>query len=165
MNITSEQKKRIHALKKRAAMSNEDYRMILRRWFQVESCKELSYAGANTLIQHLQSIVDDLKVVGPGNWGWGKEKYECLGHRQGFATPRELRMLSAMWSDITVARTPKEQDLAFDAWLQKRFHLGGVINIKTEDVGKIKRALEEMKFNYQNKKGASDAGESEIKTA
>jgi len=156
MDVTTEQIKRIKVLQRKLAWDDDMYRATLKAWFDVESAKELSYSGANECIKLMSAALSDsfstTSHVDGVNWGWGKEKYECLGHREGFATPRELRMLNAMWSEVTTARTYREKDAAFEAWLRKKFHLGGVMNIKTEDVGKIKRALERMKSNYKTGK-------------
>ena len=174
MNIVSQQITRIHALKKNLCWDDETYRDALWKWFKVKSCKDLSYSGANRCIQFMTAMLDgntenvtrraesnssqsaisnptsEIKAITQSpnqqiDFGWGKEKYECLGFRKGFATPRELRMLNAMWSEVTRAKTARDKDKAFDTFLQNKFKIGSVINIKFQDVARVKHAIEEMK--------------------
>jgi Protein of unknown function (DUF1018) len=148
--ITTEQIKLIHVLKKRLAWDDETYKHYLHHNFDVSSSKSLSYSGAGQCITRMSAILNDVskpvEVKQSGEWGWGKEKFEALAGRDPgkFATPKQLRMLDAMWSDISRAGNAAARDAAFEVFLKRRFKIISIAAVSQSDVGRIRRALQAM---------------------
>jgi hypothetical protein len=148
--ITTEQIKLIHVLKKRLAWDDETYRHYLHHNFDVSSSKSLSYSGAGQCIMRMSAILNDtlkpVEVKESGKWGWGKEKFETLAGRdpEKFATPKQLRMLDAMWSDVSRAGNASARDAAFEVFLKRRFKIISIAAISQADVGRIRRVLQVM---------------------
>ncbi len=129
---------RIHALKAEAGLSDGDYRALLGGW-DVASSKDLRFGEANEVIRALEGMV-------PGK-GRGGKKYDDLRGRRGMATPKQLRMLEAMWKDVSVFDDPKRRHEAWLRFLRNRFDRVMPEHIEATMVQRIRRALEAMKNN------------------
>lgn len=142
--LPAELVRRIGMLRKQCGIVDDDYYAML-SGYGAESCRDLSLEQAIRVISFLQG----LPVVVPQKGG---AKYDGLGFREGFATPKQLRMLEVMWRDVSFCSLPGKRGAAFREFLWNRFGLAGVENIKREDVGKIKRTLEAMDEQIRRKK-------------
>jgi hypothetical protein len=89
MKITKEQIKIIHIAKNQLKISDDNYKDILSS-FNVSSSKDLSYQNAN-------EVIEAFKKLGFSQHPKRKMKYDELGYRKGYATPKQLRMIEAMW--------------------------------------------------------------------
>ena len=126
---------RVHVLKNNAGLSDEEYRGLL-SGYGAGSCKELSYAEANELIRVLVKMAPAKRF---------DLKYDDVGFRQGFATPKQLRMLEALWAEVSVFKEPKRRDEAYLVFLRNRFNRISPLHIEEQMVQRIKRCLEAMK--------------------
>ena len=144
--IARNQIARVHILRKEIGLSDDDYRALLEGWNAVSS-KELTFGEANELIRVLEGLV-------PGKRRSGM-KYDALGFRDGFASPRQLRMLEAMWAEVSVFKEPARRYEAFCQFLYNRFGRMKPDNIEVELVGKIKRTLEGMR-EWKQRKSADE---------
>jgi len=124
MEITKNQIKLIHTLKTKAALDDDLYRDILSR-YRVESSKELDTAHATALIRDLGRLAEARK-------------------RLESATPRQRRLLLALWYQVSRAEDYDTKKKAFDAFLGKRFSIEGINALKRSDVEKVVKALEAM---------------------
>lgn len=136
--ITPDQIKRIHALKSRLAIPDAAYRSMLRD-YRVYSSKQLTVTDAAQFIWFLQQNAERL-----GKWDRPGRKYDHLAGRKGMATPKQLRMIEAMWADVTRATTQAERDASLKSFLA-RFQVNGMECVEFFHVHKIVAALEMMK--------------------
>jgi hypothetical protein len=60
------------------------------------------------------------------------------------ATPKQINMLDAMWRQVSRAKTDEERRIAFDRFIHRRFHRGGVMMIERELVPNVVTALKAM---------------------
>jgi len=149
--ITLRQIKQIHALKNRLGWSDEQYRKYLMTEGDgfAMSCKDLSEAEAERLIRKME-----LAAAAKGVWkrygdspdSTAARKYDDLGNRPGMATPKQLRMIEAMWADVSkYKRNAEARESALRYFLH---HIVGVDNLRFLEswhVQKVVRALERMK--------------------
>jgi len=144
--VTKRQIKKIHTLKSRLNMSDEEYRLRLSDYW-VNTSKNLSYEEAEDLIQRLER-----EAIQKGVWSRyslrGKMKYEDLGERTGMATPRQLRMIEAMWRDVSYTHDPHRRERALRRFL---FRITGVHDLRflrSRDVRKVVNAMKHMKRGW-----------------
>ena len=145
MQSTKQQKQLIHILAKTLGHDRDTYEFILFTRYGKKSSTELSKSEAAELISEWQlkaektgALKNVQKKINPL-----KEKYENLGIRPTFATPKQLRMLEAIWVDCS--RTKTEKSL-----YQFIFHIIKVSHprfLKKSEVQKVKKAIESLKRN------------------
>lgn len=132
--------KRIKTLQRAAGVDDDAYRAML-AGYGVESCRDLDVVQAAGVIGFLQQVAGGSKPSA-GN----KKRYEDLGRRGAeWATPKQLRMLEAMWMDVTRQKTREKALLAYHAWLLSKFGVSTPEMLSRDDVGKVRRALEAMR--------------------
>jgi uncharacterized protein (DUF2267 family) len=139
--ITRKQSIKIHTLKGKLGLTDEEYRLRLTDYW-VPSCKDLTYNEANDFINKLTA-----EAISKGVWKsyTGKKKYDDLGKRKGFASPRQLRMIEAMWKDVSYTHDAGKRQTALRRFL---FRIAGVDDLKflpSDKVQKIINALQHMK--------------------
>lgn len=157
MKIDLKQIKLIKTLQGKLKLSDEVYRDILWHGFNVKSAKELNLHQANELIANLEE-----QAVKGGVWTkpekgskTNKWKYNNFGDRPGFANPKQLRMLNAMWHTSPYVRI--KTDAAFEAFIFKR--ISKIDHLKwlpQRDVRKIKLAIESLGGKNDSTKNTSN---------
>jgi hypothetical protein len=145
MMITPAQVRQIHVLTSKLRLDDDAYRALLAA-HGVTSSKNLSKSEAIVLIDRLTT-----QAVDAGVWvrPVGRSKRERIGRgsarwQNEMATPAQVNMLEAMWSQVTRATTLESRRIAFDRFIHKRFHRGGLMMVEMVLVEKIVRALEAM---------------------
>lgn len=145
MNITQAQVRQIHILKAKLGMDDDAYRALLAA-HGVSSSKELSLRDAITLIDQLTA-----RAVTAGVWVKPKSrsKRERIGRDSargvsGMASRAQINMLEALWSQVSRMQDAASRRQAFDRFIHRRFHRGGLMMVEKELVEKIVRALEAM---------------------
>ncbi|MGD9642802.1 MAG: phage protein GemA/Gp16 family protein [Elusimicrobiales bacterium] len=136
--ITPAQIKMIHTLKGALGLTDLQYRAALER-FHVFSSTQLSEAQADQFVSELQSL-----AVQAGKWDRPWNKYQNLAGRKGMATPRQLRMIEAMWADVSRAPNAAAREAALLVFL-RRFEINGLADIRYYDVRGIVSALTAMR--------------------
>jgi hypothetical protein len=132
--------RRIKTLQRLSGISEENYRALL--WgYEVESCTELTITAGHALAEFLQTLVDQI----PEHQQFRQPYRELKGRSALMATGRQLRMLEAMWMDVTRQTSRREALAAYGAWIEKRFGIRSVEWIERDHVGRIKFALEQMR--------------------
>lgn len=132
--------RRIKTLQGLSGISEENYRSLL--WgYEVESCKELTITAGHAVAKVLQEMVDRI----PEHQQFRQPYRELQGRSALMATGRQLRMLEAMWMDVTRQTSRREALSAYGAWLENRFRIRSVEWIEKDHVGRIKFALEQMR--------------------
>ena len=122
--VTPKQIKLIHTLLHKACLDDEVYRDILAR-YGAESSKTLSQYAATELIKELN-------------------RYAMQRRRLEDATPNQKRLLLALWYQVSRAETQEAKRGAFDTFLQNRFKVKNLENVKRNQVEKIVTALKAM---------------------
>ena len=136
----------IKMLQKQAGLSEEDYRALL--WgYGVESCRDLLPLEAHAVIKFLRPLA----VVPKKSRVARSLKYEELGFRAGMATPKQLRMLEALWKEVSVQSCAKKRADAWLVFLKNRFGRITPEHIERELVGKIVRVLQVMQEAQLNR--------------
>jgi hypothetical protein len=131
----------IKMLQKQAGLSEEDYRALL--WgYDVESCRDLLPLEAHAVIKFLRKLVSgQKKTSAPRRRAL---KYDELGYRTGMATPKQLRMLEALWGQVSVQSSAKKRAEAWMVFLKNRFGRVTPEHIERELVGRILMTLQAM---------------------
>ena len=142
--ITPEQVKLIHVYKSKLKMPDEDYRERVRFLHgSSTTCKDLTCNQAAELLREMEFIAymqGDEFVPG--------RKYEELGQREDMATPKQLRMIEALWKDVSHYKHSAERARALRAFL-KRFGVSDMRFISQPSVRAIVAAMKSMKSNLQ----------------
>lgn len=133
--IRTDQIQKIHIKRKQANLTREDYEALLAA-YDAASCKDLSIPQADALISQLDAMIQP--QIGHG---FGKTKYDHLGQRAGYAAPRELRKIEAIWRDV--ARDPSDQ--ALESFIIRQTGVQKLIWLKREHVKPVLTALKYMK--------------------
>ncbi len=146
--INSWQIKRIHILKSALKMDDETYRTMLGGFSKVEnkitSSKQLSYGNAYRLINEMTDLA---KKSGAWKDFKKKEKYSELDGRPGMASSKQLRMLEAMWKDVSIFTRPKARQTAFMNFTNRIVKVEDITWIEIWMVEKLVKALVGMGAN------------------
>jgi Protein of unknown function (DUF1018) len=135
---------RIKMLQKQAGIGEDDYRALL-LGYGVESCKELMQTDALRLIGFLTKLVEPGKASRKET---GK-KYDYLGRRLDMATPKQLRMLEAMWKEVSYQPTVAKRNEAWSAFLKNKFDRVSPEHIEIDLVQRIVKTLQVMIYQKQ----------------
>jgi hypothetical protein len=137
--ITFAQIKRIHTLKGAMDLTDMQYRAALEQ-YHVFSSKQLTEAQADQLISEMTNV-----AVSMGKWSRSYRKYQQLDGRKGMASARQLRMIEAMWADVSRAGTADVREAALKKFLL-RFDIRSMGDVRWYEVRKIVTALNAMKM-------------------
>lgn len=142
-----DQIQKIHVLKAVIGLSDDDYRALLGGMFQgICSSKDLTADDADRLIAKMRGLLPQSNYTS-GQWPGrgGKTKYAELGVRPGMATPAQLRMLEAMWAEVSVFDNPTRRAEAFKEFLNARFQVKDVLWVEYKDVSRVVTAIKAMR--------------------
>ncbi|MFZ4857946.1 MAG: regulatory protein GemA [Desulfuromonadaceae bacterium] len=142
--IAPSQIKAIHAVTNKLGLDDETYRHILHSRFNVDSCKDLTWRQAKELLESLNGEGKGgsrFKVQGSQS---RTRKYTDLDGRPGFASGKQLRMLDALWSQVTRAEDEESKEKALNGFCHRIAGVAGLRMVKMYQVEKIVKALEAM---------------------
>lgn len=146
MRISNDQYRTIHTLQKALGLSREDYEEMLDKNFGVRSSKDLlTYNRADELIRIMRA------QMGGSIEGAGRHKYENLGNRPGKATPAQMRMIEAMFADVSHHRDQESRDKALKDLLIHRYGVMGIYGLERDQVQKVVAGLKAMKKQKEKK--------------
>lgn len=140
------QKAIIHAAKAQLNISQATYDGML-EGYGVTTSKNLTYKQAECLIRDFEKLgyVQKIKprnVVKNEGRGWGSEKFEYLSNRDPeFATPKQLRMLEAMWREVSRLKT----DESFESFVKSKTKIDSIEWIGQKHVKQLRAALQDIK--------------------
>lgn len=140
--ITPGQIKLIHVLKGKLGLTDEAYRSILLDYHAFSST-QLSSAQAEHLIWFLQKNAER-----EGKWIRPAQRYANLTGRRGMATPKQLRMIEAMWADVSTAYSGVARAVALKTFL-RRFGAASMEELEYWQVHKVVSALQAMQASRQ----------------
>ncbi len=160
MTVTKGQIKAIHTIKSKIGLCDEYYRCMLSQ-YGVESSKDLTFEQAEGLWATLQQMAKEAGI-GKRKITKGK-KYDDLeadGKRDpSMATPRQLRMIEAIWSDVSYMGNARERAKALRVFIEKRFRVSDLRFVTKTNASKIIKTLEAMLQSKMKKKGADNNGD------
>ncbi|NTV01482.1 MAG: DUF1018 domain-containing protein [Chlorobiaceae bacterium] len=134
--------KRIKTLQRAAQIEDEDYRALL-AGYGVSSCKDLDLKQAAELISFLQKVSGQDQGQGQAR---PPKRYADLGRRGAeWATAKQLRMLEAMWMDVTVQKSRGTAMAAYHSFLLHKFGVTSPEMVAREDVSRVRQALASMR--------------------
>ena len=147
MLSSPKQRQMIGFLRKTLQYDDDTYRDIL-GFYGVSSSTGLSYSKANDLIDFLRNKAIGLGLyqAKPNNYN----KYQYLGYRRDWATPKQLKKVEIMWKKVSIKETDEEKEKALNSFI---FRITGKkrVNFLTHfDIQKLIKALEqiEKRGNY-----------------
>lgn len=143
MDITKEQIKRIHTLKSRIALTDEEYGSALES-YGVSSSKELTFEQGKDLIGRFEKLTPKEQKKPKVK----STKYNKLGIRtnhkgEHYATPKQLRMIEAMWRDNANVRNKSQEALI--NFVNKITGKNALEWLLMDDVRKIVKAITSLK--------------------
>ncbi len=128
----------VHIAKKELGLDDETYRDMLYSSFHVRSARFLNNVQLTEFIDILKKC--GWKQTGKGN-GFGKDKYENLGERRGFATPAQLRLIEALWHRVSFA---EDKETALRKFLENRFRISHIRFLTADKASRVIDALKDM---------------------
>lgn len=129
----------VHIAKTRVALSEEDYRLALRRIGGVESATDLSEDGFRSMMEYFAAL------------GFRSDwRQRNLGDRPGMATAGQVATIRALWHQYTDA----EDEMALGRWLERCFH---VTALRFLDHEKAKKAITGLKKMTARRAGTRPA--------
>lgn len=134
----------IHELKNILVIENDTYIALLNGQYGKDSSKDLSFFEASDLMHILTG-----KAIELGLWETKKERrtrFEDVQKKSGLASPRQMRMIEAMWVDRSYMRTLKEKRDSLNVFLAGIVKTDSLENLKKSDVPKVINALLNMKI-------------------
>ncbi len=132
---TRQQLAKIHIAKKDLALTDGNYRDLLRGLTGKESARDLSGKEVDAVLQEFNKLGWKPKKQRPQ-----KLKYQDLANRPGMATPKQLRMIEAMW--MTGEGIREKNLTAFRRFLKNRFGISGMRFIEELEIHRIVKAIE-----------------------
>lgn len=140
--VDREQLKKIHTLKNAMKMPDDYYRkLIFINYYPATSSKSLSFEEAVSFISHLEKM-----AVERGVWKKheGKQAFERLGYRKEMASPPQLRMISAIWKEVSTFDEDKKRVAGLRTFLLGRFKVSDLRFLDRRAAGKVIAALKGM---------------------
>lgn len=129
---------RIHIARKDLGLDELVYREVLFNETGKRSAADLTYLQAEKVLKYFEAAgwkpkVQDSGFPARGGIQGGKQ-------REGFASPKRLRMIEGLWADLSFA--PKDrQKAALREFLWKRFHCSDLRFLTSEGAAKVINAL------------------------
>jgi hypothetical protein len=161
---TAGQIKKIKTLERAIGVDEGVHELLVKEYSggRVTTCTGMTYHEAGQMINHIENIA--LKM----NIGWQKvnsncDKYDYLDGRDiDMATPKQLRMIEAMWRARSYAATPNDRAKALRHFLE-RFKVSDITFLTHAIVRKVKHALDHMPIltaaQAANRRGATAPGD------
>lgn len=146
----NKQKALIHQITGLLGIPKELYKEMLQSRYGVDSSKNLTYKQATEFITLIKK-----DAIDAGLWEshdpFNKHKFNNLAGREDMATPKQLRMIQAMWKDYSKLDDKEAREKAFRAFISKRFNLSDMKFIDKKSASKIIFALEKMVLQKKSK--------------
>lgn len=132
---------KVHIAKKEMGLDDDTYRELLFTAFRVRSAKDLTDIQLTQLLDIFRECgwQQDKNKRYPD--GFGRKKYENLGKRKGFASPKQLRLIEALWDRVSRA---KDKEAALRKFLENRFHVSHIKFLSDEKASRVIDALKDM---------------------
>jgi hypothetical protein len=148
--------KKIKTLQGKLNIPEEEYVMLLSEYW-VNSCTKLSFDDAEAFIKKLEA-----RAIKEGVWqtyssppnlggvakGRGGMKYDNLGKRPGMASPKQLRMIEAMWKDASWTHDTAKRAIALRKFTFKIAGVDDLIFLTSQGASKVITAIGNIKRKH-----------------
>ncbi len=134
---TNNQLAKIHIAKKDLDLDDYDYRFFLRTETGKSSAKLLTEQEATSVLDMFKRLGWTPKTSKPKS-----KKYEDLANRDGMASPKQLRMIEAMW--MTGSNIREKNPAALRSFLNHKFGISDLRFIEDNQVGRIVRSIKSI---------------------
>lgn len=136
---TPSQKAIIHTLVGKLKISDEDYRTMLAS-YDVSSSKDLPFKQATELVKTLIRMAEGKNIYAPKT-----KRFQHLGNRNDMAYPEQLRMIEAMWCDVSYMPTIEAKREALNKFLKKKWNIERIEWLPRSHVGRVVKTIQSMK--------------------
>ena len=135
----------IGIIRKQIGLSEDVYREMLYNGYQADSCTQLTEQQLKQLLNMLKKDgIKDGKYKPTKKYAFQKYKYDDLGHREGMASPRQLRKIEAMWFDVSKQTNDTDRENALINFLSKHFGIDAMKWVDDKMAAKLISTLNEM---------------------
>ena len=138
--ITGAQIRKLHSLKSALGLQEDEYRAALQR-FDVVSCKDLSGRQAGILLDEWESRAAETGV-------WKLRAVTSLRHAgkrpEKGASGRQLRMVEAMWAQVSRAESFDEQRSGLQKFVKRIVKRDKLEWCTHKDIGALVKTLQAM---------------------
>lgn len=152
-SIAPSQIKAIHAAVNSLGMDDDDYRAMLRERYKVQSCKDLTLHQAEDLLDDLNRKAGRPAAAKPGSKY--SKKYSDMDNRPGFASGAQLRLIDAMWAQVSFAEDAEKRERGLNAFCLRIAKVAGLRMLRGYQVERIVKALEAMGAEHKYKMGGT----------
>lgn len=142
--ITISQIKKIHILKNIIGLDDETYLKMLKS-FDVITSKKLTLGEATILIDILEE-----QAIAMGRWQKRNKKYSDLTRSNNMASGAQLRMIEAMWREISYFDTDKFAKKSLRKYLKQKFKTDDIMFLTKTKANKVIHSIKEIKKNLKS---------------
>jgi hypothetical protein len=143
--ISPRQIKIIHTLVSTLGMDRESYVVLLQQVaddVKVTSSKQLTWRQAESLVDELQAKKGGSPSPAPPVRA---KPFADMDGRPGMASGAQLRMVAAMWGEVSRAENAADRAKALDRFIKKIAGVESIRFVKSFQVEKLVKALDKMK--------------------
>lgn len=146
MKSNAKQRQKIGHLRKLLGMDDEIYYETVSLYGNgAKSSKDLTVQQANELLNKLRDMAKDMGLFNPKKSTKFKQyKYNTLGKRENRATPKQLRMIEAMWMDRSYIKDEPARAKALNTFIKRITGKDNILFMTPHDVSKTVKAMENM---------------------
>ena len=119
----------LHVARRDLALTDDDWRGILRETAGVASSRDLDAGGVDSVLRHLETLgfTPDLAPRGK-DYGW----------RAGMASPKQVALIRALWHQYTEGQG---DDRSLGKWLHRTIKVSDIKFVTYRDAGRAITAL------------------------
>lgn len=139
---TKSQVRRIHVVAHALGLEDADRKADMQEVYGVDSSPRLTYSQADTYITHLEDRARSQGIAVPPP---PLKRYADLGDRPGMASPAQLRLIEALWAEVSRYKGRDDRHRALCSFLFKRFGRSHPTMIEARQVRQVVAALKTMK--------------------
>jgi len=144
--IGNREKAILHIAKAELGLSDEIYRDVLRNIAGVKSSVDLDRKGYSAVLDNFEAKGFRIRYKNRkgerNDPSRGKEKYDDLWGRPGFANPKQLRLIETLWWEVTRSKNPHK---ALRAFIYRMVRVSDIRMIEEDQAPIIIEAIKAMK--------------------
>ena len=142
---TAKQRQDIGYLRKLLNLDDDLYYEMLLNIYGVSSSKKLTLCQAKEFLNKLRDIGRKMGVFKSTRiHSFQKYKYNNWGQRENMATPKQLRMIEALWFKVSRQTNDTDRKNALNSFIQRIIGVQNIRFLKKTDINKLKKAMENM---------------------
>jgi phage gp16-like protein len=127
--LNAKQLRLVQIVKRQLALDDETYRHLLKESAGVESAKDLDNVGLNAFVREAKRL------------GFRHTSATSFGARRGMATPKQVAMIRALWTDWS---TVDASEKALNVWLESSYGISALRFLSSDAAGKAINGLRAM---------------------